>query len=164
MLDAAQGRGVRAPSEHAALRTSLSPSGSAPRALSVTALLPKSVRDRIRVEMDPAGGPSSGALGLLAIEEAGVAVTVAPGGATEIDVELRCETGEACDEVKSLVERKRLALSADLGVRVMGLGPFIDALSQERQGKRLTLRTHAPTDDVARALEQLLSSATPRAP
>jgi hypothetical protein len=164
MLDAAQGRGVGAPSEHAALRTSLSPRGSEPRALSVTAILPKSVRDRIRIEMDPAGGPSPGALGLLAIEEAGVAVTVAPGGATEIAVELRCETGDACGEIKSLVERETMALSADLGVRVMGLGPFIDALSLELQGKRLTVRSRAPTDDVARALEHSLSSAMPRRP
>ncbi len=161
MVDAADGRGERARSEHAALRTSLSPSGSAPRALAVTALLPKSLRDRIKAEMDAgagAGDTFSGGLGLLAVEEGGLAITAVAGGATTVDIELRCEAPEACDGVKSLIERKRQMISTDLGVRLLGLGALLDALTLELRGKTLVIRTHAPTEDVAGAIERLLGA------
>ncbi len=162
MIDAADGRGERARSEHAALRASLAPNGSSPRSLSATALLPKSLRDPLRAEVDPGAGPRNADAGvtdvsaLLAIEEAGLAIAAGAGGTTEIDLELRCETAEACDGVRKLIERRRLDPATDFGVRFIGLGSLLDALSVESRDKRLTLRTHAPTESLAGAIERLL--------
>jgi hypothetical protein len=155
MIDAAGRHGALAGSDHAALRASLATSGSATRAITVTAVLPKAARDRIKDEMVGAGGVQAdkdAMAGVLAVDAAALGVTVVAGGKTDLDVELRCETPGACGEVKAIVERKRLALSENLGVRLMGLASLVDALSVEAHGSALTIRTRAATSDLARLL------------
>ncbi len=105
--------------------------------------------------------------GVLGVGQAGAAITPEPAAArpveapgsktskTEVDVELRCETARACDEVKTLIERKRLALSGDFGARLIGLGPLIDALTIEvhgASGAELSVRTRGPTEQLAETL------------
>ena len=70
--------------------------------------------------------------------------------------------------MKDLVERERLALSGDFRARLIGLGPLIDNLSVEvgREGRggeappgagdSLSVRTRAPTGDLARMLGRLV--------
>jgi hypothetical protein len=159
MIDAALGRAPRARPEHEALRAVLAPTGSAARALVVTALLPKSIRDRIRAETDAgAGGSFAGVLG---VEEAGAAVTTSE-STTALEVELRCETPASCGEVKELVERARLALAGNFSARLMGLGPLIDGLSIDAAVPGvLALRTRAPTGDLAQALVRVSRVAPP---
>ncbi len=155
MIDAAGSHAVRAASPHQALRASLAP-GGAPRALLVTALLPKALRERLRAsEVDAdAGAAFSGVLG---VEEAGAAVT-ASDGATSIEVDLRCESAAACGEVKELIAKGRRSLSGNLGMRLMGFGPLIDGLSVDSTvATALTLKTRAPTGDLAAAIEKAVT-------
>jgi hypothetical protein len=197
MIDAVDGRAAHSSPAHDALRHALTSAGPrsapGPAALVVTALLPRALRDRVAGDPppeaadasspDPAGrgGSGGGARGPFAsirgVRAAGLSV-VARGpstalgpregsAATDFDLELRCDTPGACDDVKELIERERLALSGDLRARLIGLGPLIDGLSIEAgqgghegeartgAGDSLSIRTRAPTGDLARMLGRL---------
>jgi hypothetical protein len=159
MIDAAAGGGAR--SRHEALRAVLAPPGAAPPALVITALLPKSLRERIRAEAD--AGAAGAFAGVLGVEEAAASVTTSD-STTALEVELRCETPAACGDVKELIEKARLALSSNFGARLMGLGPLIDGLSIDAAVPgALTVKTHAPTGVLAQALERAWAGAA-RAP
>jgi hypothetical protein len=154
MIDAAGGRARRPPSRHEALRAALAPAGAPPPALVVTALLPKSLRDRVRAQTD--AGTGGAFAGVLGVEEAGAAV-VASESSTVVDVELRCDAPEACHEVKGLIETGRRDLSGNLSARLMGFGPIIDGFSVEvRTPDSLAVKTRAPTGDLAQALARAL--------
>jgi hypothetical protein len=181
MIDAADGRAPGAAPEHAALRAMLLAGAGAraagPRAqpaLQVTALLPKSLRDRLRAEVAGDAGPVPGRafLGVLGVDEVAVAVLPEAGAGgvttrttlTTVAVDLRCESGAACDEVQNLVERARLAWSGDFAVRQSGLGPLIDSLTIEARvpdGRALAIRARAPTADLAVAMGRLLDRVSP---
>ena len=162
MIDAFAGRGPRARAEHIALRSVLAPAGAAPRALVLTALLPKSLRDRVRAETD--GGVAGAFAGVLGVEEAGAAVAASE-ATTALEIDLRCETPVACGDVKELIEKGRLALSGNVGARLMGLGPLIDGLSIDASvAGALAVRTRSPTADLAEALAHVWARAAPAGP
>ena len=184
MIDAADGAApsVKTNDAHAKLRDALLAGAddktpdhvtrASPRAIVATAMLPKALRERLKGEMGAELGPldagSAGNVasnaasnatmgGVLGVEMAGVAITAGAAGAdTELSVELRCESAQACDEVKRLIERKRLAFSQDFGVRLIGLGPLIDSLRVHAAGTALSATAHAPTDELARAIDRAL--------
>ncbi len=166
MIDAAEGKipSVRAGSPHLALREALTAhrDGKPARSIIATAVLPKSLRERLKREMgaeigaaEPGSNVAMG--GVLSVETAGVAITAgAAGQESEAAAELRCESTEACDEVKKLILKKRLGFSQDFGARLIGLGPLIDSLVVETNATALTASAHAPTEDVAKALDRVL--------
>jgi hypothetical protein len=165
MIDAADGKAERMRPEHAALRASLAARpGEAPRSVVLTALLPATVRQRLRGELggdtgEVAGEGERAYAGVLAVEAAGLAVgTGGPGSVTDAAAELRCETPDSCVEVKGLLERKRLAFSKELGVRLIGLGPLLDSLQLEVDAQGTTLRAtaRASTDELSRAVKRVL--------
>ena len=160
MIDtAAAGAAGGAPSRHAALRAQLTAPGAAPPALVVTALLPKSLRERVRAEAD--AGAAGAFAGVLGVEEAGAAVTTSE-ATTAFEVDLRCETAAACGDVKELIARARLALSSNFGARLMGFGPLIDGLSVDAAVPGvLTVKSRAPTGDVAQALSRAWAAMGP---
>lgn len=178
MVDAVEGEGRRPSPEHAALRAALASRRAGPeQALVLTALLPSALRERLKGELGAELGEEEvrseadkAAVGVLAVSQAGVALrTGSAGSTTELAAELRCETPAACDEVKSLVERKRLAFSRELAVRLLGLGPLLDSLKIEARGSELSASASAPTDDLARAVQRALdfngiSPKKPKAP
>jgi hypothetical protein len=170
MIDAVEGRGPRAQPAHESLRRSML-GDAAPRALVITALLPKALRDRIRAESagaapagaaapapaTPAGAAREAFVGVLGVEEAGAVVTTTS-SATELEVELRCETDEACVDVKGLLGRVRLALSGNLAVRLFGLGALVDGLTIDDSNPReLVIKTRDSTQELARALRGVAS-------
>jgi len=163
MLDAAEGKApnVLAGSPHMKLRDALAKRDAKPRAVIATAVLPKSLRERLKHEMgaevDADGGANVAMGGVLSVEIAGVAITAgAAGQESEAAAELRCETADACEEVKKLILRKRLTFSKDVGVRLVGLGPLIDSLDVVTSGTTLTASAHAPTEDIAKAIDRVL--------
>ena len=146
---------------HLELRRALGPA-----AVVLTALLPSKLRDRLRREMNAelTGANGNAAMaGVLAVKAAGVAlVPGVVGGTTELTAELRCETGDACTEVKKLVERKRDGWSKDLSFRLLGIGPLIDALAIETHEATLRATTRLPADDARRLIERAIEMTAPR--
>jgi hypothetical protein len=169
MIDATEDEGPRLRSEHTDLRAALAGKSNAPRALVVTALLPASVRDQIRAELGPEVGGESGRAyaGVLAVSAAGLAVSLGSPSdpeTTELAAEMRCESSSACDEVKKLLERERLALAGDLAVRLIGLGPLLESLAVDARGPSLRVSAHASNTDLARGIERIVDFAGRAAP
>jgi len=160
MIDAVEGRAERMAPEHAALRSALAPKAGGPaQAIVLTALLPASIREKLKGQLGTELGSDGDKayVSVLAVSQAGVALgTGGAGSATALSAELRCETPAACDEVKALLERKRLGLSRDLGVRLVGLGPLLDSLKVDTHGPALSASASAATDDLARAIQRTL--------
>ncbi len=165
MIEAAEKRraSIDANPVHAQLRATLE--GRAGAAIVVgTAILPQELRDRLKREMgaEASGNESQSAMaGILGVFAAGLALRVTGSPAAlvlEADLELRCETAEACAQVQKVIERKRLAMAQDFGFRLVGLGPVIDGLKVETHGTSLTASTQAPVDDVSAAVDRILST------
>jgi hypothetical protein len=165
MIDATDHKAERLRVEHTELRAALAGKSGGPPAVVVTALLPASVRDKLKGELGPevAAAGDKAYAGVLAVNAAGIAVRLGGGpgtdpaaSKTEIAAELRCETSSACEEVKSLIERKRLAFSRDLTVRLIGLGPLLDSLTVGGTGGALTATAGASTDELARGIQRVI--------
>jgi hypothetical protein len=167
MIDATDHKGERVRVEHTQLRAALAGKGGGTPAIVVTALLPATVRDKLKAELGPelGGAGDKAYAGVLAVNAAGVAIRLTGGAGgpadsgastTEVAAELRCETDSACDEVKKLVERKRLSFQRDLTVRIIGLGPLLDSLSVDGKGTSLTASAHASTDELARGIQRVI--------
>jgi hypothetical protein len=152
MIDAAAGNAARERPEHAELRAAFEKRGGPPRPVLVTAVLPKALRERLKGELTAQSGAFAS---VLAVEQAGLSIaTGGAGSTTDIAVELRCESQADCEAVRDLAEQKRLALSRDFSVRIIGLGSLLDTLTVEVHGKSLAAAAHAPTDDLARVAQR----------
>jgi hypothetical protein len=176
MIDAADGKAERMRPEHITLRQALtandangnaSPSAPRARAILATALLPASLRDKLKAEMgseaEGEGKANATFAAVLGVSQAGVAVsTGGEGSVTEIAAELGCESQAACEEVKRFLERKRLSLSKDIGVRLIGLGPLLDSVTVEVQGPHLRASARASSDDLARGVDRAMQFAARR--
>jgi hypothetical protein len=163
MMDAVQGTGERMRPEHAALRAELQAAGGGPaRSVVLTALLPASLRDKLKAELgselaenEKSNATFSAVLGVSAV---GIAVgQTSDGATTELAARLRCETASACDLVQRFIERKRLALARDFALRAVGLGPLLDSLEVTSQGPALSAKAQASSQGLADALERALS-------
>lgn len=170
MMAAAAGKdaGPAGASAHMALRASLA--GDTHPTVLLTALLPSALRQRLKAEVtDPAQEAHEAQereyASVLSVDQAGLALTTGPAGSTtHIAVRLHCETAEACAEVQRLVDRKRMALSRDFGVRLVGLGPLLDSLTLRADGASLSLTASAPTDALTKAVERVLAYRSRSAP
>jgi hypothetical protein len=159
MIDAVDGRGpgLLPAGDHASLRAVLlrSEAGGAPSApaLVATVMLPRDARDRVLREMggDLAGRAVTVASSVLGVRAAGAAVDLGrPGGQAELRAELRCDAPAACDEVRGLLLRERLARSQDLALRLVGLGPLIDSIDARAEGAALHVSARFPADELGR--------------
>ncbi len=161
MMDASSGKRPRMgpESRHMLLRTALSKVPT-PSVL-VTAILPESTRARVRTEMLPElersnAGSKDLMSGVLSVSTAGAALVAGEeGGTTELRAVLDCEAADACSNVKTLIERKRLELGKNFALRLFA-GPLLDSLTVEQEGARLIVRTAVPTADAARLIGRTL--------
>jgi hypothetical protein len=162
MMTAAGGKDPGPSSAHVTLRESLA--GEARPTVLLTALLPSSLRQRLRAEVtDPAQEREYASV--LSVDQAGLALTTGPAGSTtRLAAQLHCETADACAEVQRLIGQKRLALSRDFGVRLVGLGPLLDSLTLRADGTSLSLTASAPTDALTKAVERVLAYRSRNAP
>jgi hypothetical protein len=146
---------------HTAIRSHLkSLEGFSGPTVVVSALLPRSLRDRIRSEMageapnDPAQNIMSGVLGVSGV---GAAMRAGPTGSSiQLAGVLVCDTEEACTSVEKLVSKKRFEWSKELMLRMVGLGPLLDSIAVKRDGSRLTITAGAPADQLASVLDRVL--------
>jgi len=170
MMDAVDGKGPRMRPEHARLRGALAPAkGAPPRAIVLTAMLPSSLRSRLKSEMTAEVGDETKANAtfgaILGVNEVGLAVsTGGEGSTTDLTAQLQCDTAPMCDDVKGFLERKRFALAKDLTIRLVGLGPLLDSFAVESHGPSLSATARAPSDDLARGLQRALDFTSARRP
>ncbi len=154
--------GVRDAAEHGALRKSLTSREGfrTPTAL-VTAILPRSLRERLKGEMAAElGAPdlsNTVMAGVLGVSALGVALHVGgPGQNVDALVELVCDSAEACEAVERLVLKKRTEWSSDLALRMIGFGPLLDSLEVKRDGGHLRASATANGDALAATLDRVL--------
>jgi len=159
MLDAAEGKrpAVGRAGEHAALRGAVT--GARPALATATALLPEATRARVKKEMNLEGSKDDLVMAaVLAVRAAGASVALGKKEeGAELRLELRCETEAACADVKALLERKRLAWSQDLRLRLLGAGPLVDSLTVEARGATATAKASIAAEDLGRLLERMRS-------
>lgn len=147
--------------EHQALRTALtSPEGWHAPTIVVTALLPRTLRERLKKEMagEASTDPSVAIMdAVLGVSAAGIAVRTGD-AMKDVDVrlELICDRPEACEEVDKLIQRKRLDASKDLALRMLGFGPLFDALETKVEGTRLHASVGMNSAALAGAVDRAL--------
>lgn len=154
MMEAASGARPRidANEEHAELTRTLGKG----RLLVATATLPAPLRKKIEREFQgDAEGENDMMRGVLGVSAAGIALGTS-GAVTEIALELRCDSDDACAQVEKLLAKKKSEWSADLGYRVVGIGALMDDLTVKVEGSKLHATAHVPTDDARRIIEILL--------
>jgi hypothetical protein len=168
MLAAADGKkpGAREAPGHAAIRSSLtSRDGWRSPTVLVSALLPKSLRDRLKNEMG-AELPSEGKpedtthavmAGVLGVSSVGLALRAgASGQSIDATIELSCDTDDACGSVEKLILKKRLEWSKELMLRMVGLGPLLDSIEVKREGPKIRVTAGAAASALATTLERVL--------
>ncbi len=139
-----------ATSAHVRLRKELDADKAA---ISATAILPSSLREKLRAEVEGGqkqGGPTFGAI--LQVSEAAVALRVAgdAGGVDGVRAIAQCETAQACETLKDFIVRKQTALSKDWGVKLIGMASLLDAMHIDLHGTELELALDAPAAEIAR--------------
>jgi hypothetical protein len=168
------------PASHAALRASMTGREGWHRPdVVVTAILPRSVRDRIRAEMageiekdgkdgtDGRGndaGDATGAsrgrelmTGVLGVSAVGVAVLAGQAGKdVEAAAELVCDTDNDCAAVEKLILKKRLDWSKTLMFRMIGLGPLLDSITVRRESLRVRVTAKTGADALAATIDRVL--------
>ena len=161
--------GLRDAAEHVALRTSLTGrDGFKNPTLLATAILPRSLRERLKGEMGAELGAqdnSSAAMaGVLGVSAVGIALEVGgPGKNIDASIELTCDGSDACDAVEKLVQKKRKEWSGDLTLRMIGFGPLLDSFDVKREGTRLRATASANGDALAATVERVLKLRARRA-
>ncbi len=162
MLAAATGAGpgLRDAKEHTALRDALtSHEGFRAPTILVTALLPKPLRERLEHEMGGEVDESGNHVmrGVLGVSAVGLAIEAgAAGGNVDVEIEMTCDSAEACAVVDKLILKKRLEWSKDLLLRFAGFGQAIDSLDVEVDGTHLRATASSSADALAGAIDRAL--------
>lgn len=152
---------VKDSQEHSDLRFALtSREGWRAPTLVATAILPRSLRERIRKEMAPeADGDAKDAVmgAVLGVSAVGVALRAGPaGGHFDARVVMTCDSPRACELVENLVLKKRLDWSKNFMYRLAGFGPLIDSLETKVTGSRLEVSATANVDSLANAIDRAI--------
>ena len=150
---------VETDEKHAKLRsTILGRDGWKTPTFVATAILPASLRARLKAEMaEEAEGAGSIMSGVLGVSAVGVGLKAgAAGRPVELSVELDCDSPEACETVDKLIQKKRLDLSRDLTLRMVGFGPVIDSLQTQRTGAHVRVTASADAESLAGSVERAM--------
>jgi hypothetical protein len=154
--------GLRDNADHVALRASLtSHDGFRAPTLVATAILPRSLRERLKGEMGAEAGSqdNSNAImaGVLGVSAVGIAIKAGgPGQNVDASIELVCDDAGACEAVDRLAQKKRGEWSRDLTLRMIGFGPLLDSFEVKREGARLRATASVSGDALASTIERVL--------
>ena len=168
-LDGTEPR-VSAQKAHSALRdvAGASAAGDARPTLVATAVLPKTLRERLRRQMVTEAEGAKGAAtmdAILAVGEVALAVrTTTDNAPVKVFAELRCEKPGACETVRAFLDRKRTAFAADPLVKLMGFASMLDAVKLEVNGEVLDAEVEWSAPDFRRAAAALKRAAFPAEP
>lgn len=154
--------GLRDSAEHMALRTAMTrQDGFKTPTLLATAILPKSLRERLKGEMGAEVGShdtsSATMAGVLGVSAVGIAIHAGgPGQSVDASIELVCDSAEGCEAVDKLAQKKRAEWSRDLTLRMIGFGPLLDSLEVKREGAHLRATASASADTLAATVERVM--------
>jgi hypothetical protein len=154
--------GLRDNAEHVALRASLtSHDGFRAPTLLATAILPRSLRERLKGEMGAEAGSQDTSnvimAGVLGVSAVGIAIHAGgPGQNVDASVELVCDDAAACEAVDRLAQKKRGEWSRDLTLRMIGFGQLLDSFEVKREGARLRATASVSGDALSSTIERVL--------
>jgi hypothetical protein len=143
---------------HTALRSSLAAHGHARPLVMVTAVLPPSMRERMRSEFreETAGNDAANVAmnGVLGVEAVGIAVSaVDVQKEVHASAELTCEDDKSCAAVTAFIEKKRRDFKSNLTLRVLQLGPILDAIEVQTEHTHLRISVVVSNEKVHSAIE-----------
>ena len=160
--DASQGRS--SPGEHVTLRAKLSATITPPPTFLVTAtaLLEKSVRDKLKTEMlkEVGVGNDSGTammLGVLGMSSAVLGLYEAEGEVHAV-LDLHCEEPSECAQVGRLVMKVKDDWANMAPLRAFGLGPVLEHVAVKHEENKLEVTTAAAASDVVRWAKLFIAS------
>jgi len=137
-----------------------------------TAVLPKSIRDRIKNEMegetspdknastDPRSGTSRTATMTAILAVRALTVSVATRH-DDVDVfaELACENEGACATLREFLDRKRKSIVQEPAARFAGIGAILDGAHVEANGASLDVTLSGSESEMARAARAVIGAA-----
>lgn len=168
MLGAADGKqpGAREAQAHMAMRSSLtSRDGWRSPTVLISALLPRSLRDRLKSEMaaevsaDGTAADTSQSImsGVLGVSGVGLALRAGSSGQSiDVALQLVCDSEDGCAAVEKLILKKRLDWSKELTLRMVGFGPLLDSIEVKRERARIRVTAGAAADALASTIDRVL--------
>lgn len=155
-LDGQTGR-AESDADHEKLRKAATHPGTIAIA---TAVLPKSIRDRIQSEMEGETSPDKKATMTAVLAVRAVTVSLASRDA-DVDVfaELECENDAACSTLRDFLDKKRKSIAQDPAARFAGLGAILDGTRIEAKGPVLDVTLSGTESEMARAARAVMAAA-----
>jgi hypothetical protein len=147
-------------SQHVALRKVATERARGSVLLVATAVLPKSIRDKIKDEMEGETEQQKTTTmnAILAVRALALSVS-SEGDTVHLFVELECENDGACATVRDFLDRKRKAIAAEPAARFAGVGAILDGARLDAHGPSLGVELSAPEPEMARAARAVLGAA-----
>jgi hypothetical protein len=160
MQGALDGQTARAESEgdHKALRKSATHPGTIAIA---TAVLPKSIRERIQNEMEGETSPEKNTTmsAVLAVRAVTVSLAATRGDDLDVFAELACENEGACLTLRDFLDKKRKSIAKEPAARFAGIGAILDGARVEAKGATLEVTLSGTEPEMARAARAVLTAA-----
>lgn len=125
-----------------------------------TAVLPKSIRDRIKNEMEGETSPDKTATMTAILAVRALTVSLATRG-DDVDVfaQLACENENACSTIRDFLDRKRKSIAQEPAARFAGIGAILDGAHLEARGASLDVTLSGSESEMARAARAVISAA-----
>jgi len=125
-----------------------------------TAVLPKSIRDRIKNEMEGETSPDKNATMTAILAVRALTVSVATRH-DDVDVfaELACENEGACATLREFLDRKRKSIAQEPAARFAGIGAILDGAHVEANGASLDVSLSGSESEMARAARAVIGAA-----
>ena len=125
-----------------------------------TAVLPKSIRDRIQSEMEgeTSADKKSTMTAVLAVRAVTVSLATHD---SDVDVfaELACESEGACATLRDFLDKKRKSIAQEPAARFAGIGAILDGARLEAEGASLDVTLSGTESEMARAARAILTAA-----
>lgn len=106
-----------------------------------TAILPQSVRNKLKDEA-PGAEHAATMAAILSVSAVSFAATT-HGETLDLVAEVHCETDAACTTVRDFIDHKRKEIASEPAARFMGIGAVLSALTLETRGDVLDLSLSA---------------------
>jgi hypothetical protein len=154
-LDGQTGR-AESDTDHEKLRKAATHPGTIAIA---TAVLPKSIRDRIQNEMEGETSPDKKSTMTAVLAVRTVTVSLATRG-DDIDLfaELECENEGACSTLRDFVDKKRKSIAQEPAARFTGIAAILDGARAETKGTSLDVTLSAAEPEMARAARAVVTA------